>query len=338
MKKLTKFSALLSILLLLLGHYGSVQGALREYRSHLENADWVSESTKYYECVLKQQVPFYGEVVFLRKAGQEMKFELRSEELFLKNSKIKIMSEPAPWRHDSQPFEIGQFVLQTGHKPLKVSSPFASRMFQQVENGMAPAITYRDVADQRDLISVSISPVRFRKKLSDFRKCESELLPYDAELLRDFNIYFATNKAALTARAKKNLGDIVKFLKIDTEIKQIKIDTHADERGRRRFNDKLSKRRADSIEQFLLKMGADSKLLVIKAHGERQPAFDNKTALGRSKNRRGRIQLLKEPPAAPVVEGEKPVNMEQYEQRATDSLDTPVPNFINLEHLITPGQ
>lgn len=312
--------------------------AKREYRSHLETADWETKSTQYYVCEMKQQIPYYGEVVFLRKAGQEMKFELRSEELFLKNSKIKIMSEPAPWRHDSEPFEIGRFELQTGHKPLKVNSPYASRMFQQVENGMAPAISYRDVADQRDLIVVSISPVRFRKKLAEFRRCESELLPYDADMLKDFKIYFATNKAILTERAKKNFRDIKAFLKIDPEIKQIRVDAHADDRGRRRFNDKLSKRRAEAVQKYMEQIGIDQKLLVVESHGERKPAFIEKTALARSKNRRARIQLLKEPPPQPEVEEEQEVNLDQYEERATDNLDTPVPNFINLEHLVTPGQ
>jgi len=326
------------LLFTLLAASNGLFAAQREYRSHLETADWETEGTKYYKCLLKQKVPYYGEVVFLRNAGQEMKFELRSDELYLKNSKIKIMSEPAPWRHDSKTFEIGQFVLQTGHKPLKVNSPYASRMFQQVENGMAPAITYRDVADQRDLIMVSISPVRFRKKLAEFRQCESQLLPYDAELLRDFKVYFATNKADLTERAKKNFRDIKDFLKIDTEIKQIRVDAHADDRGRRRFNDKLSKRRADAIEKFFDKIGIDKKLLVIEAHGERKPAVEEKTPIARSKNRRARIQLLKEPPPPPEGVAEKEVDMDKYEERATDNLDTPVPNFINLEHLVSPVQ
>jgi len=329
----------LFILIVLVAANFSLYAAQREYRSHLETADWETEGTQYYKCLLKQKIPYYGEVIFLRKAGQEMKFELHSQELYLKNSKITIMSEPAPWRHDSKPFEIGEFVLQTGHKPLKVNGPYASRMFQQVENGQAPAIIYKDVADKRDTLIVSISPVRFRKKLEEFRKCESELLAYDAEMLRDFKIYFATNKANLTERGKKNIRNIKEFLKIDKDIKQIKVDAHADDRGRRRFNDKLSKRRADSVEKFFEEVGIDKKLLVIESHGERKPAFDNKSPLGRSKNRRVRIQLLKEPPPPPpVAEGTNPPNMEKFEERSTDNLDTPVPSFINLEHLVAPGQ
>ena len=132
------------------------------------------------------------------------------------------------------------------------------------------------------------------------------------------------------------MGYVVKHLKIDKNIKQIRIDAHADNIGRRRFNDKLSDRRAKAVNNYLIKIGADEKLIDTMAHGERKPEHSNDNALGRSKNRHARIQLLNTPPITVVVEvdnNKKPIAKEK--EKPSEVLTPPVPNFINLEHLIT---
>ncbi len=318
-----------------------ISSAEREYRQHLKNTDWAIEAQAQVFCRIKQLIPNYGEAIFTRKSGREMIFELTSNELFLKETQIIIMAEPAPWRQNELSFEIGSFTLKEGHKPLTAGYPYASRMFQQIENGMMPTITYRDVADHRDIITIAISPIKFRTYLNDFRQCESTLFEYDPEFLRDFDLYFATNKADLTARAKKNLGHVMKYLKVNKNIKQIRVDAHADSIGRRRFNDRLSERRAKVVREYLLKMGAKEDILYIKSHGEREPANSNDTKVGRAKNRHARVQLLDTPPPPPEIEEEDVIDEEgqKHQEEApfepTDKMNTPVPNFINMNHLIT---
>jgi sodium-type flagellar protein MotY len=308
--------------------------AQREYRSHIESADWETKAEEKRFCLIKQKIPYYGEVIFTRKSGQEMLFELTSEELFLKQTQVIIMAEPAPWRQNVQSFEIGSFTLTQGHKPLTAQSPYASRMFQHIENGMMPTITYRDVADKRDLISIAISPMQFRKHLKKFRQCESTLLEYDPELIKDFDLFFATNKSILTDRAKKFLSYVVKHLKVETDIQQIRIDAHADNIGRRRFNDRLSEKRAEAVKNYLIKVGADKNLIYTKAHGEREPQHPNDTKKGRAKNRHARIQMLKTAP--PIETGKEEEKAEDKKNiQPTEGITPPIPNFINLEHLIT---
>jgi len=310
--------------------------AEREYRSHIENADWKTEAKEQAYCLIKQEIPYYGEAVFRRKSGNEVVFELTSQQLFLKETKVIIMGEPAPWRQNITSFKIGSFNLIQGHKPLTVRYPFSSRMFQHVENGLMPTITYRDVADQRDIITIAVSPVNFRKHYKKFKQCESTLLEYDPDFIKDFDVFFATNKSKLTDRGKKYLNYVVKHLKIDKNIKQIRVDAHADSIGRRRFNDRLSDRRALTVKNYLIKLGADEKMIDTVAHGERKPKHSNDNALGRSKNRHARIQLLNTPIIKIEVEVDSkkdPVNKKGI--APTKGITPPVPNFINLEHLIT---
>ncbi len=325
---------ILSFLLssLLLFFCVNTSAAVRQYRSHLENADWHTELGEKNYCKLKQTIPFYGEVTFIHKSGNDMLFELSSLDLLMQNTRVSIIAEPAPWRHDAMSFEIGTYVIEQGHELLKVKSPHASRMFQQLENGMVTTLRYSDLADQRDVIELSVSPLHFRKYLKEFRQCESALLEYDPDFIVDFSVYFATNKTYLTEKAKKYLRYVCKHVNYDKNIKQVKIDAHADNRGRRRFNDQLSEKRGETIKNFLLEQGLEPSMINIIAHGEREPKYDNKTLVGRAKNRHAQIQLLDTPPPAPPPEEEEKVKDDDFVP--SDEYNTPVPSFINLEHLI----
>lgn len=133
---------------------GQIYSAERDYRSHIAKATWETELKEQELCRIKQKIPNYGEAIFTRKSGHEMLFELTSKELFLNKTQIIIMAEPAPWRQNVVSFKIGSFELKKGHKPLIAKHPYASRMFQHIENGMMPTITYRDVTDRSILLAL----------------------------------------------------------------------------------------------------------------------------------------------------------------------------------------
>jgi len=278
----------------------SAYAAEREYIVPMEKTVWTSSGIKNHECGLSQMIPFYGEGKFIHKSGHKVKFDLLSDEpVMTDNVQIVVQSEPPSWRHDDKVFEIGQFNFERGHNPLIVKSPYASRMLQQVENGMSPVIIYRDMADGRDIIAVMLSPINFRKALAEYRECEKTLLDFDLDEIKNLTLYFATNKDTLTARSKQDLRNVIRYLKMDPSILQVKIDAHADSRGRRRFNDKLSERRSETVVKYLLSVGAKAEMLYAVSHGERSPVNTNKTSQGRLKNRRADVQLLTTAPPTP---------------------------------------
>ena len=278
----------------------SAYAAEREYIVPMEKSVWTSSGKKNHECGLSQIIPFYGEGKFIHKSGHKVKFDLLSDEpVMTDNVQILVQSEPPSWRHDDKVFEIGQFNFKRGHNPLIVQSPYASRMLQQVENGMSPVIIYRDMADGRDIIAVMLSPINFRKALAEYRECEKTLLDFDLDEIKNLTLYFATNKDILTTRSRRDLKNVIRYLKMDPSILQVKINAHADSRGRRRFNDKLSERRSEAVLKYLLSVGAKAEMLYAVHHGERSPGHTNKTARGRSKNRRADVQLLSTAPPTP---------------------------------------
>jgi outer membrane protein OmpA-like peptidoglycan-associated protein len=57
----------------------------------------------------------------------------------------------------------------------------------------------------------------------------------------------------------------------------------------------LSQRRAESVEDYLVKDGVSPDQLVAKGYGETQPIASNKDAEGRAKNRRVVMYVLANP-------------------------------------------
>jgi outer membrane protein OmpA-like peptidoglycan-associated protein len=71
----------------------------------------------------------------------------------------------------------------------------------------------------------------------------------------------------------------------------LKIDGHTDNVGNDDFNMKLSDGRAASVRKYLISKGIDESRLESEGFGETTPVADNKTATGRSKNRRVEMKV-----------------------------------------------
>jgi iron complex outermembrane receptor protein len=68
---------------------------------------------------------------------------------------------------------------------------------------------------------------------------------------------------------------------------QVEIDGYTDSRGSAAYNQKLSERRANIVDQYLTGHGIDaSRITAVKGFGESDPIDTNKTAAGRQRNRR----------------------------------------------------
>lgn len=103
-------------------------------------------------------------------------------------------------------------------------------------------------------------------------------------------VTFATNKADLTQTSKQNLDKVITvFLEFpDTNIL---VQGHTDSTGSEAYNMELSKKRANSVMDYLKMKGVVSNRLTMEGLGQSMPRFDNNTVEGRSKNRRVEIAV-----------------------------------------------
>jgi outer membrane protein OmpA-like peptidoglycan-associated protein len=79
-------------------------------------------------------------------------------------------------------------------------------------------------------------------------------------------------------------------MKENPEMK-LAIDGHTDNVGKDELNQKLSDNRAASVRTYLVSKGVDESRITSAGHGETMPIADNKTAAGRTKNRRVELKL-----------------------------------------------
>ena len=103
-------------------------------------------------------------------------------------------------------------------------------------------------------------------------------------------INFNFDKHNITNSAKSVLDNFIQKAKNIT-YKMINILGHADALGANNYNDKLSVKRAKSVENYLTNNGISRNKIYTTGLGESEPIADNATREGRAENRRVLIEL-----------------------------------------------
>jgi OOP family OmpA-OmpF porin len=98
-------------------------------------------------------------------------------------------------------------------------------------------------------------------------------------------VNFEFDSARLTEGSYPILYGAVQYLNQYPEL-NIEIQGHTDYIGSESYNDELSKKRAESVRNYLVSKGIDASRLTVKGFGESVPVADNSTPEGRALNRR----------------------------------------------------
>ncbi len=107
----------------------------------------------------------------------------------------------------------------------------------------------------------------------------------DTARLNFVDIYFDTDKARIVNDSYKILNKISDFLKSNKAI-NLTIEGHTDNRGSERYNQKLSRKRAKAVYDYLSKKGISQDRMKFKGLGAKEPVGSNETPRGRKLNRR----------------------------------------------------
>lgn len=104
-------------------------------------------------------------------------------------------------------------------------------------------------------------------------------------------INFVTGSAKLASSSFKGLNKVAKALNEDANLK-LTVEGHCDNTGTDAINDPLSENRAKSVQTYLTTKGkVDAAKIMVVGYGSKNPIADNKTAKGRSANRRVELKL-----------------------------------------------
>jgi OOP family OmpA-OmpF porin len=96
-------------------------------------------------------------------------------------------------------------------------------------------------------------------------------------------VYFDFNKATLDAEATGKLNTLASTLKSDKQVRQARIIGYADRIGKAAYNEKLSKKRAETVRSYLVSRGfINSRVADTRWYGESAPATNCPDTLTRA--------------------------------------------------------
>lgn len=113
----------------------------------------------------------------------------------------------------------------------------------------------------------------------------------DEETLRvrfDSDILFAVDSATLSSGSMRALDDFANVMQ-EYPKTAILVQGFTDSTGSEQHNLALSERRANAVQNHLIRRGVDSSRMDAIGYGEAYPVADNSTAAGREQNRRVEI-------------------------------------------------
>lgn len=119
---------------------------------------------------------------------------------------------------------------------------------------------------------------------------ELEVLKMNAKIVLN-HINFASGSSKLDEDSYVELAKVVKLLENNKDIK-LEISAHTDNVGVYSRNMRLSKQRAQSVFNYLVKTGVDKKRLVSKGYGSAKPLVPNTSKENKAKNRRVEFKVI----------------------------------------------
>lgn len=115
----------------------------------------------------------------------------------------------------------------------------------------------------------------------------------DKEGLASDVVHFAFDSARVSRGEAQKLDEIIELIKSRPEIKDLRLEGHADSIGSYRVNKAVSLARAKAVRTYLIRHGVSGVELTTAGFGSTVPKSSNATATGRRENRR--VEIFFEP-------------------------------------------
>ena len=105
-------------------------------------------------------------------------------------------------------------------------------------------------------------------------------------------ILFETNSDRLKSDVNTIMDTVVVFMIENPDVTKLEVSAHTDNVGSDAYNLQLSKRRANTVVNYLVSHGVERKRIVPVGYGESRPLNKNATPQQREVNRRVEFMIL----------------------------------------------
>jgi len=297
--------------LTLLTLFASLPASALTFQTRVENIAWKVEGDQF-ECRLIQPIDGFGSGEFVRRAGEQPVFQLRSDSNVLGAGSASLLAAAAPWQPGRADINLGSVRMARTGVLFSSSQGQASRLINGLLDGRSTVV--RNYAGEAGRpMEVRVLPVSFAKAYSDYQVCAGKLLPMNYDQVRQARVGFPGGGIELDDAAKARLDVILDYMKADPTANHIELNGHSDNSGNRLTNRDLSRRRALAVADYFKAHGVKDEQITVRFHGERYPLAKNNSAANRARNRRVNIELER-------VVAQKPV-----EQTAPTVAPVPAP-------------
>lgn len=259
------------------------------YAAGIENSQWYL-SASIFECSLTHTIPHFGKGVFFHEAGEPLAFYLDALSNPMRPGKAALVIEAPDWRPGAQVGNMGYVPVSQGARPVALGNKQSRTIMQGLLDGMMPTFT-RKAWYGDESVRVRVSSINFERIYQDYLSCVAGLLPVNFRQVERTKVLFEVDKAVLTASDIKKLDNIVLYVNADKTVTGIFVDGHTDSSGRRIYNRRLSKNRAEVVTRYLIDNGVSETMITTRYHGERYPVLPNKNASNKAQNRRTTVRL-----------------------------------------------
>jgi len=274
--------------LALLSVFASLPAAALTFQTRLENIEWKVEGDQF-ECRLTQPITDFGSGEFVRRAGEQATFRLKTYGSSLGAGSATLLAAAAPWQPGRGDINLGAVRVGSGDVLFNSSQAQAGRLFTGLLEGRSP--TVRHYGRQGGYSEIRLLPVKFNKAYNDYQVCTTKLLPMNYDQVKQTEVGFPGGGIELDAAAKKKLSVILAFMKADPTVNHVELNGHSDNSGNRLTNRDVSRRRALAVMDYFKANGIQESQITMRFHGESYPLAPNPNAANRARNSRVNIQL-----------------------------------------------
>lgn len=158
---------------------------------------------------------------------------------------------------------------------------------------------YKVVAEKDGFLKTSTTVKTDGVTYSESREANIYINKEDERIVLK-NIYYEFDKDVLTPESKATIDTTLMQILLDNPLIIIELGSHTDSKGSMAYNQDLSRRRAQSVVDYLISKGIPKERLEAKGYGETTPIAPNKNAdgtdnpEGRAKNRRTEFRVIGE--------------------------------------------
>jgi OOP family OmpA-OmpF porin len=178
--------------------------------------------------------------------------------------------------------------------------------------GCGGTTTFQDTTP----IRVAVAPPAPAPKLDD-PPPEKKVEIRDNHIEITEKIQFALDKAEILSVSFGLLDEVAKVVQENPHVQKVSIEGHASDEGDEKYNLQLSKARAESVRQYLVKKGVAQDRLSSTGFGESKPLTANDTPEGREKNRRVEFNITKQDTTREKVEVDPGTGKEKVIEKST---------------------